>query len=242
MSSVNYLRALTVQMDARTRDTLGQQGAELALLHLWKHACQTCNKPLGEEAPSLVVSDYSVYVEAALHHPSCQEPRWADRLLLEIPGTLTFAYRALTMPVRDPDDGTYHQILTVLFNPGLERVRIARDRDAQWQLHRRTHHGFTPCGGVVVRQDNPDARLRVSPYDPQRCEFAVAVIMGGEEFWQFELLASAMLDVRREKGLLMLVGNNVNPNEIDDDALIPAMVSDMVLNDSVDAAWVSLPG
>lgn len=143
--------------DPYTRSILGKHGLEELSRNLWPGHCQTCGFPLGTEPPAVVIVDEEVSITANLHHRRCQHPRWTK---VDPPPSrrhLSTTVAFLGIPFGDPARAPFSP--TLLANPGLEEVTLARDRDGQYRATTVAAYrpwGLLPPGATLARAD-PDA-------------------------------------------------------------------------------------
>lgn len=232
-----YLRPQQVLVDDRTHSELGPDGVAMALAHLWLGDCQTCNRPLGAEPPSLIVADYGAHVEGSLHHGHCRSPAWNDRIILEVEGTASFLYRPFTTLHRQPD-GTAAQIAAVLVNPAVERVMLARDGGV-WRLRRHTDFGFARFDRTAPLRRHPDAVARSFGHGTGSHHDVLDVYLGGERQWRFALGRDAMSAVREHRGLMILASQAVDPDACRDAEHMSDHLRDLVGRDVLDAVWAA---
>lgn len=237
---VDYPRASRVLVDPRTRHELGEDGATLALAHLWLARCQTCGLQLDpDRASSLVVCDFGRFVEASLHHERCVTPQWSDTMRLGLLQKKTYAYRPIVYQLTDPDDGTEHASTVVLMNPGVERVQLMRDQDG-WRLRRRTHHGFAPFTQARIRYHNPTVRARATGFPANAGQSGMQMLIHGRPYWDFGLGSAEMRYTSEQKGLLIVTCKTANPAGLNERVRLAELMRDITLTNAADAVWATL--
>lgn len=112
--------------DPYTRAELGEHGLAELSRNLWPGSCLTCGEPLTDEhPPAVLVVDTDIAVTASLRHPGCQRPCWTRRASGMLDRYVSTTVGFTTVPFGDPGSAPF--LPTVLANPSLEQVSLARD-------------------------------------------------------------------------------------------------------------------
>ncbi|MEU4834111.1 hypothetical protein [Streptosporangium sp. NPDC023615] len=128
----------------KINDKLGEEGVQEILASMWPGDCQTCNRPLGDEPPALLVNDMIAFGTATLHHPSCQAPDWNDGSLHARPPGDFVSWRARVVMLPIFHGSTPDPRPMLLVNPGLEMVMLHQDDQKRWRVT--AHSAFTAMG------------------------------------------------------------------------------------------------
>ncbi|WP_063042297.1 hypothetical protein [Nocardia grenadensis] len=172
------------------KDRIGSAGLHQLGKNLWPVDCQTCGRPLDGEVPSLVVSDMSVVAMAALHHPGCQQPHWAENVITVARGDY-LTYRTRTGLIPTEAGGKPVSLPLMLVNPGLEQVSL-RPEGSGWRVATMKKYQ-EDCGltEIVGAEPVPDAYAQVTPSG-----WLIVVLERTHEAWEFDISAPAGMKER----------------------------------------------
>ncbi|WP_435643515.1 tetratricopeptide repeat protein [Streptomyces sp. H49] len=227
-----------IATNSAIREKLGQQTLSSVCASLWPKDCQTCGKPLGESAPSLVVSDCLVFGFAELHHLQCRTPEWLDNPNYNKSQNLSWASLAFMLPVGAAGDEVGTPCFLV--NPGLELVYLAPDGAGGWEpapLDLFEKHGFGYFGPEFII-DEPVSSGHRSLFDPY------CVIRGSEievyespaHTWSAPLDDEVLEAVRVKGGILAAIAAHIRPDlDLSYAALLQAM-----MQREVAVGWIPL--
>lgn len=84
--------------------------------------CQTCGRPLGTDAPALVVNAMGEWAMAGLHHRGCRAAEWNDGAVIESSAgdTITWSAESALFPVPTAASGERASCAVLIVNPSLE--------------------------------------------------------------------------------------------------------------------------
>lgn len=131
-------RVRELLVDQATRDKLGPEALAEIASSLWAVDCQTCGRPLGDEAPALKLQRLpGERIAAGLHHDACV-PTVADWTSInsnQLPEQWHNSWSSLSMVMKpapgDPVPGGYPVLMV---NPSLENVGLRQDSDGHWRV------------------------------------------------------------------------------------------------------------
>ncbi|MGW3077853.1 hypothetical protein [Kitasatospora sp. NPDC001132] len=114
---------------------LGDQVLADVARNVWPQDCQSCNRPLGTEPPSLCVDvdELTNVTMATLHHTACQASSWNDSPILRLSNNLSWRSHLINWPIESGDDGPVIWP-TLLVNPHLEGVQLRQDTFGAWKV------------------------------------------------------------------------------------------------------------
>lgn len=147
-----------LEVDARTRQELGQQGLAVLADNLWPKDCQSCGWAIGTECPTVLCQDLGAFAHITLHHRRCQPARWSDDMMMHTTGAELVSYDVLSFMLPGhavTADGTPagQDDRPVFFvNPNLESLMLTQTA-AGWtnrQLDNLHHAGLHPPGPTML--------------------------------------------------------------------------------------------
>lgn len=206
------LPSMAVHPDIKTK--LGDQVLADVARNLWPQDCQSCNKPLGTQPPSLCIDVDPSVTMATLHHTTCQTSSWND-LYFRASSNLSWRSRMIDWALGGTDDQP-DIWPTFLVNPHLEAVRLRQDDAGAWQVATMDYGrelGLATAGPdfIIDRPvrahdgHTPTARLRGS---------TVEVHLSPFEHWAgtFEKLYTTR--VRERGGVMLAYTTAIHPQQL----------------------------
>jgi hypothetical protein len=191
-------------------ERLSREGVNELLERLWPVDCQGCGRPLGEQAPALVVEEVGPFATAGLFHDHCKTSGWNDTGAVRVGRTATtsFTVMAVLLPLQVAGS---EPVLTptLIINPGLEHVFL-RPVAGRWVID--LPAAFADAGmrspGPEFRltQPIPGAVVRVGVDD-----VAVTLDDGPHTTYTSAINDQFRAEVLSHGGLLLIVTHAVNP-------------------------------
>ncbi|MFF7251301.1 hypothetical protein ACFZBU_46490 [Embleya sp. NPDC008237] len=193
-------------VDPFTRAELGREGLEELSRNLWPGQCQTCGRELGEASPSVVVVEGVLDVTATLHHAGCERARWCRDGSPSWGRFLTTATCLTAVPFGDPGRDPFSPTLVV--NPGLERVCLARDEAGRYRATTVSALGpegfLAPSAGVGVGDGDTVASWLTGDR---------LIVRAGDTYWVVPASAADPLlrEVRAFGGVVLGISTAIDP-------------------------------
>ncbi|MFJ8870587.1 hypothetical protein ACIRD6_33150 [Streptomyces sp. NPDC102473] len=155
---------LLVAKEIMTR--LSQKARQEVAFNLHKQDCQTCGRPIGDQAPALAVDDCGPFLSATLNHQGCRPSGWYGRGSGTAGVHLSWTSQFFTLPVGVGSGRSSRAMFVVC--PHLEAVLLDQDGGDGWSVNTERYwraRGFRPAGRElnvdkwVAEQAPPRARL-----------------------------------------------------------------------------------
>ena len=202
--------------DRKTCDKLGEDG--LIKVRSWLYAadCQTCGRPLGTDAPALVVSEIDEWALAELHHRGCRTAEWNDGAVITAPAGNTISWRAESalFPPRS-ESGKPSNCVMLIVNPSLEAVWLYPSPSGTWRPG--YHAVFSAAGlapsppGTLVLRDRIASGVTARVGDD---EIAAVFKQPTPEDEYAAAAAPQTVVSARAHGFLLVVTHALNPSDL----------------------------
>jgi hypothetical protein len=222
-------------VDDRIREQLGDDGVRLALASLWAVDCQTCNRPLRGDVPSLAVDDAIAFAIATLHHQRCRPSQWKDEGSINVANSPTVSYTSLSL-VLQATEGSQGDRAALVVNPRLEMLLLKRSPLGQWQVD--VGAEFHAAG---LRNPAESPLDLATPLPDARAQLRggqVVVTLTGPPAQQYAAGANAAFTrvLTAHRGLVLFITQAVNPPQVSNMAqLAPVLTGDRSVG-----GWVAL--
>jgi hypothetical protein len=201
--------------DRKTHERLGEDGLAEVRAQLYAVDCQTCGRPLGTDAPALVINEMHDWAMAGLHHRGCAAAEWNDGTVIgaSAGATVTRCAESAFFPVPTAH-GERASCAMLIVNPSLE-VLFLYPGTAGWRpgYHAAfTDAGLAPSSGPVLV-----LRERIAPGVTARignAEIAAVLRQPAPEDEYSAAAAPETVAAARAHGFLLVVTHALDPSDL----------------------------
>jgi hypothetical protein len=230
--------------DRKTRDKLGEDGLTEVRAQLYAVDCQTCGRPLGTDAPALVVNAVDDWAMAGLHHRGCRSAEWNDGVIEFSAGaTITWSAESILFPVPTASGGRARCAMLIV-NPSLE-VLYLYPGAAGWRPG--YHAAFNGAGLAPSSGPALVLRDRIAPGVTARIRDAEIAAVFRQPAPEGEYSAAAAPETvaaARAHGFLFVVTHALDPSGLGSMGLHAALqqVLDAIEHERAITGWAAPDG